>query len=263
MEENMSKPLRVVVTCTSFVFATTLALQQGAEARLIRINAGPATVIDLPAFGTTGPYLKIAGTYEGEIDPADRRNAVIADINLAPQTGGKVRYTSTFFILRPVDLSKGNGKLFYDSGNRGNKRILQWFNDGAASDNPTTAADFGNGFLMRQGYIVALNGYSADVAPTANAMSITLPVAVNPDGSTITGPAVAESIPSAATNTTISLPYAANSTAPSNGVLTVREHALDPKAPVTGWSYVNNRSVTFPGPAKVQWIYEFVYTAKD
>jgi hypothetical protein len=259
----MSKGSCVVVSYLGFVFATTLAFQQGAEARLTRITEGPATVIDLPAFGATGPYLKIAGTFDGEIDPADRRNAVIADINFAPQTGGKVRYTSTFFILRPVDLSKGNGKLFYDSGNRGSKRILQWFNDGAASDNPTTAADFGNGFLMRQGYIVALNGYSGDVTPAPNAMSITLPVAVNPDGSTITGPVVAESIPSAATNTTISLPYAANSTDPTNGVLTVREHALDPKVPVTGWSYVNNRSITFPGPAKVQWIYEFVYTAKD
>ena len=254
---------RVVLTCSSFLFVITLVFHQGAEARLTRITAGPATVIDLPVFGTTGPYLKIAGTYEGELDPADRRNAVIVDIDLAPRIGGKVHYTSTFFILRPVNLSKGNGKLFYDSGNRGGKRILQWFNDGAASDDPSTAADFGNGFLMRQGYIVALNGYSGDVAPTANAMSISLPVAVNPDGSSITGPVVAESIPSAATGTTINLPYAANSTNPTNGVLTVREHALDPKVVITGWSYVNNKRVSFPGPAKVQWIYEFVYTAKD
>ena len=107
---------------------------------------------------------------------------------------------------------------------------------------------------MRQGYIVALNGYSGDVAPGANVMSITLPVAVNPDGSPITGAVVAESIPTSTTRTTISLPYETNSTDPSNGVLTVREHALDARIPVSGWSYVNSRTVRFPGPAKIEWI---------
>ena len=50
---------------------------------------------------------------------------MIVDIGLAPQVGRqRFAIRSTFFILRPVDLSKGNGKLFYDFGNRGNKRIL-------------------------------------------------------------------------------------------------------------------------------------------
>jgi len=35
-----------------------------AEARLTRITAGPPTVIDFPSFGATGPYMKIAGTFE-------------------------------------------------------------------------------------------------------------------------------------------------------------------------------------------------------
>ena len=125
--------------------------------------------------------MKIAGTFDGEVDPADPRNAVIVDINLAPTTAGKVRYSSTFFILRPVDLAKGNGKLFYDFGNRGSKRILEWFNDGTASNDPSTAEHYGNGFLMRQGYIVALSGYAGDVAPGANVMSVTIPVVHNPD----------------------------------------------------------------------------------
>src|SRR5262245_57137499 len=234
-----------------------------ADARLTRISAGPATVIDFPSFGATGPYLKIAGTFEGEIDPSDRRNAVIVDIDLAPTTAGKVRYGSTFFILRPVDLSKGNRKLFYDFGNRGSKRILEWFNDGTASNDPSTAEHFGNGFLMRQGYIVALSGYAGDVTPGANVLSVNIPVAVNPDGSSITGPVVAELVAGSSSATTINLPYEANSTDPTNGVLTVKEHGTDPKVEVSGWSYVNSRRISFPGPAKPQWIYEFVYEAKD
>ena len=234
-----------------------------AEARLTRITAGPPTVIDFPSFGATGPYMKIAGTFEGELDPSDRRNAVIVDIDLAPKTVGKVRYSSTFFILRPVDLSKGNGKLFYDFGNRGNKRVLEWLNDGTASNDPSTAQHFGNGFLMRQGNIIALSGYAGDVTPGPNVLSVNIPVAVNPDGSPITGLVVAELVAGSASATTINLPYAANTTFPTNGVLTVREHGTDPKVTVFGWTYVNNRRISFPGPAKPYWIYEFVYTARD
>ena len=42
----------------SFLFTFMIALNEGpAEARLTRITAGPTTLIDLPAFGETGPYL--------------------------------------------------------------------------------------------------------------------------------------------------------------------------------------------------------------
>ena len=65
---------------------------ENAEARLTRIHPNPPAIGDATVFGATGPYLKISGTYEGEIDPDDRRNALIADIQLAPRTGGKVQY---------------------------------------------------------------------------------------------------------------------------------------------------------------------------
>jgi hypothetical protein len=188
-------PFTVVILLTGMI-----ALDAGvADARLTRITAGPATFIDLPAFGDTGPYLKISGTFEGELVPGDR-NAVIADIGLAPRTNGKVLYTSTFYILRPVNLGRGNNKIFYDFGNRGGKRILQWFNDGTASDDPSTAAHFGNGFLMRQGYTVAYSGWAGDVTPAPNVMSVTLPVATNANGSSITGLVVAEATPGSPTS---------------------------------------------------------------
>jgi hypothetical protein len=264
----MKKRLGHVVLMLPFVVITLFTLMvalssEPAEARLTRITAGPATLIDLPAFGDTGPYLKIAGTFEGELVPGDPRNTVIADIGLAPRTNGRVLYSSTFYILRPVNLGRGNYKIFYDFGNRGGKRILQWFNDGTASDDPSTAAHFGNGFLMRQGYTVAYSGWAGDVTPGPNVMSVNVPTATNPNGSSITGFVVAEATPGTSTATTINLPYTANSTSPSNGVLTVREHQTDPKVPVIGWSYVNDRRITFPGPAQVEWIYEFVYEAKD
>ena len=158
--------------------AATMGSGGSAQARLVRINGDPPTIVDLPAFGSTGPYLKISGTFDGELDPFDAHNAPIADIDRAPRSNGKVRYTSTFYVLRPLDLAKGNRRLFYDFGNRGNKRILEWFNDGKESNDPTTAADFGHGFLMRSGYSVAWNGWAGDVAVGPHKMSITLPVAI-------------------------------------------------------------------------------------
>src|SRR5205085_2625978 len=112
-----------------------LALASGAQARLVKINAGPPMRIDLPAFG------------------------------------------------------------------------------------PTSAAEFGNGFLMRHGYAVAWSGWGGDVRPGANVLSIELPVATNPDGSAITGLVLAEFIPTAPTGTRISLPYPASQITTANGTL--------------------------------------------
>ena len=234
-----------------------------AQARLTRIHANPPVLIDLPMFGATGPYLKITGTYEGEIDPGDRRNSVIADIRLAPSTNGKVHYSTTFAILRPQTLANGNRKVFYDFGNRGNKYILQWLNDGSVSNDPAKAADFGNGFLMRQGYSIAWNGWDGDAPSRPNMMNIELPIAHNADGSAITGLVVAEEEPGTADKTKMTLPYAASRMTADNGKLTVRQHQTDAPIPVADWHWSGPREITYPGPAHVEWIYEFVYEAKD
>jgi hypothetical protein len=234
-----------------------------AQARLVRLNADPPVTVDLPVFGATGPYLKISGTFDGELDPADPHDAVIADVDLAPRADGKVRYTSTFMILRPVNLANGNRKLFFDFGNRGNKRILQWFNDGKESNDPASVADFGNGFLMRMGYSVAWAGWGGDVAPGPNRLSIALPVAIKPDGTPVTGEVLAELIPATADAARLRLPYPASSTAPTNGRLTVRQREVDQPTRVADWSWVNEREIALPAPVRVQWIYEFVYEAKD
>src|SRR5919197_4299218 len=107
----------VWVLAVIVIASVTLLVALGsepAEARLTRLVSGEPTVIDLPTFGDTGRYLKISGTFEGELVPDDPHNAVIADIGLATRPTGKVLYTSTFYILRPVNLGRGNHKIFYD-----------------------------------------------------------------------------------------------------------------------------------------------------
>jgi len=62
------------------------------------------------SFGTTGQYEKIIGTASGEIDPADRRNAIITDINLAPRNAnGKVTYAATFTLINRSILRREMG----------------------------------------------------------------------------------------------------------------------------------------------------------
>ena len=67
------------------------------------------------------------------------------------------------YILKPIDLSKGNHKLFMEVNNRGSK-LFGNFNRSGGGNNPTTAADAGDAFLMHQGYSLAWNGWDISAA---------------------------------------------------------------------------------------------------
>jgi hypothetical protein len=54
------------------------------DARVTRITIQSTTPV--ANTGPVGPYEQLRGEAEGEIDPFDRRNAVITDIELAPGT---------------------------------------------------------------------------------------------------------------------------------------------------------------------------------
>jgi len=101
-------------------------------------------------FGEVGPYEKLKGRLYYAVDPDNRYNKQIVDLQLAktgqlrqdisivhsPTPGpgyveeivgedarnrkGEVEFWGDFILLKPVDLSKGNGRLFYEVNNRGN-----------------------------------------------------------------------------------------------------------------------------------------------
>ena len=63
------------------------------------------------SFGTVGTYEKIFARAYGEVDPSDRRNALITDINLAPRNAnGMVEYSADVHIIKPVDHVEGQPK---------------------------------------------------------------------------------------------------------------------------------------------------------
>src|SRR6058998_3999611 len=151
-----------------------------------------------PAFGGyswpgVGQYEKIAGKAFGELDPKDPRNRVLVDLQLAPRNAsGKVEYSFDFYILKPIDLSKGNHKMVYEPPNRGRKTIVA-LNRGVGGNDPGSVTDaslLGNSFLMPQGYSISFSGwdFSAETNGSDLSTTIMLPIVKNPDGSSITGP---------------------------------------------------------------------------
>src|SRR5262249_59709064 len=90
-----------------------------------------------------------------------------------------IEYSSDFYILKPVDTQKGNGALLYDVNNRGNKRALIQFNSAPASNDPASAEQAGNGFLMRNGFTVVWSGWIPGLPGTDNNLRIEVPRATS------------------------------------------------------------------------------------
>lgn len=146
-----------------------------AHARVTRV------VIDKPAapafegqsFGAAGVYETLAGRAFGELDPKDPRNALIQDIALAPRNArGQVEYMATFFIVKPMDMTKASHLMWHDVPNRGGRLTIA----------PAERA---------LGDIGLSSGWQGDstggTAPGPNNDYVVVPAAKNPDGAPIVG----------------------------------------------------------------------------
>ncbi len=130
------------------------------------------------AFGESGAYEILRGRFHGAVDPVAPGQAPITDIALAPtDEAGRVRYAADVLILKPVDMARGNRRLLFDWGNRGNTRAIQFFNDAPHSNTPATLAHAGNGFLFRRGYSVVFGAWQGDLLPGDGRLLLDLPVA--------------------------------------------------------------------------------------
>src|SRR5215510_8092474 len=112
-----------VLACAVAVGAVLAA--SSANARLTELKLGaPEPFVEGRLFGETGAYVRIKGVAKGELDPKAPEHAGIVDLDKAPRNArGMVEYEADVFILRPADLAKGNGMIFYETLNRGNKQL--------------------------------------------------------------------------------------------------------------------------------------------
>ncbi|WP_407716197.1 alpha/beta hydrolase domain-containing protein [Comamonas testosteroni] len=235
---------------------------------------------DFPGtYGSVGAYEKVSGTISGELDPKDARNRIIQDLELAPVNArGMVEYSTDFVLLKPKNMSKASGVLRYDAPNRGN--ILTMPNP---SSTPSDAV------YMERGYVMLYAAWQGDV-PKSSAERLTakVPVAINTDGSSITGTYRTELVPGTATSTMglpggvfngTMLPYvpaSLDNTAPGYS-LTRRINETDKREliPASDWKFADCTSrAPFPGIADAGkvcmkdgfdplYLYELVYVAKD
>ena len=250
-----------------------------AQARITKIQVDTRS----EAFGGyswpgVGKYEKLVGRAFGEVNPSDPKNAVIVDIGLVtPNARGNVEYSFDFYILKPVDLSKGAHKMMYEPPNRGRKTWNTFGRVPGGNDPGTSITDpavLANAFLMPRGYTIVWSGWDASAGLSgansnmriggAGGPGTPLPVAKNADGSTITGPAYEYIVTSGSSFT---LSYPAATLDKSRARLTHRVHLNDTPqvVPDAGWNY--NASGTAISLASGNFvandIYEFSYVAKD
>ena len=171
---------------TAATVACLLVAAGAAEAELVRLRVERRQVVaNAVAFGLAGPYEKLVGIAEFALDPDLPANRIVVDLPLAPRNAdGAVEFSAEFFLLKPVDPARGNGRLFYEAGNRGRKRILSTFQKAAGSSDPMTPDEFGDGSLMRDGFSLLWMGWQWD-APEGR-MRMTMPIATD-GGEPITG----------------------------------------------------------------------------
>ncbi len=107
--------MRHRATWFMLVVVAVLAWAPAAHARVTRIIVDKTE----PLTGQNIPYERLTGRAFGELDPSDPLNTLITDIDLAPRVNGKVGYVASFFIVKPVDMSRASGLMWHDVPNRG------------------------------------------------------------------------------------------------------------------------------------------------
>jgi len=220
------------------------------------------------ALGHDG-YERLTGHAYGELDPEHPLNAIVTDLAFAPRNArGMVAYAMTFTILKPANMAAASGVLLYFVPNRGRIDLTR---------DPFLAG------ARAQGHVLVASGWQADLDPSEGTETLTVPVAKNPDGTSITGQVLARFSDMPPGTTT--LPILRGGVAgtadpadldPSKATLTRRVSDAGPIIPMrsSDWSFADCSRSPFPGrpdPRSVclkagfdpDYLYELVYTAKD
>ena len=242
-----------------------------------------------------GPYTVITGVVHGKLNPNHPDNAGIVDLKSAPvDASGNVAYDTDVVILRPKTAATARRVMLYEVVNRGSKlNINRLVGGGALVGGAAPPATLSS--LLQQGYTMVWSGWQGNLpltgAGATDSIGTSFPIALNADGSSITGLSREEFVPdNAGGATAIPLKYPpASLTDRAEVVFAARQSWIDPatgvqdyavpSVPVTDWSYVTNAdnsvSVKFTPPAAVPTargtteaadqgtIYSFVYRARD
>ena len=270
-----------VLAAAGLIAATT----NPSEARITRITFDDAQRKVVEAKGDTPAFERLVGVAYGELDPKDKHDSLIQDIELAPRNSrGMVEYSTMFTLSKPLVMGAKPSVLFSDIVNRGNELVPRTFGmEGLDGDN----------FFIRQGALLLKSGWQGDIPWGAKSRTgvplyaLRAPIAKNADGSSIAGKvltrifnATGNTAPLVVYSHTLPFPYQPASLDTSKATLTERAsetYSADDvikSVPSSDWAWGDCSKTPFPGtpdPAKIcmkngfdpALLYELVYTAKD
>ncbi|MBB3949924.1 alpha/beta hydrolase domain-containing protein [Aureimonas jatrophae] len=244
-----SEHRRIARTLTGSLLLGAAMLAGPAEARIVRFEI----LETVPAFGgrsfgDVGSYELVRARAIGELDPKHPRNAVIADLDLAPTEGdGMVGYSTEVEILRPADPAKGNHRLFFEVLNRGNKLAPGNYNDAPSGNDMRKPEAAGNGFLMERGYTIAWAGWQSgkNVADGNGRMKAALPEARETGGVVIAAPVIMSQIFNKTEGGDIPLLFDVRDPEASDTRVLVHNHAGETpmEVPREAWSFAGPRTL--------------------
>jgi hypothetical protein len=233
------------------------------------------------AFGDSGPYERLIGRVRFAIDPGEAGLPYICDLDLAPRNpDGLVEFAATLDIVKPIELSRGSGRVLYEFSNRGGRGAFR-YSDAAGMD--MSKPEFaGNGFLQRHGYTVVWSGWQGDLIDRGGNVVAYLPEALQ-DGKRLRGKVRQEFIAGAPGIYSMGVSEGAERGADvqpypvldrSTAKLTARELEAHPRVPVPDdeWQLAraemkdgrlqvtpSNEHLYVKGGFKPGWIYELIY----
>jgi len=170
------------------ILSLALLAASTATAEVVRIDVERShDIADGESYGLAGPYESMAGRIHYAVDPRDSVNRIIRDIEHAPtSSAGLVEFSADFQLIKPKDIEAGNGAVFFEVANRGRLGTLTRFNRAAASQDPVSAEQMGDGFLLREGFTLLWVGWQHDTPLDEDRLRVYPPVATD-DGEPIEG----------------------------------------------------------------------------
>ena len=255
-------------------FAAALVLAAApAESRIVSLEIEASEPFAGGQDFGAGPYLRITGKARGELDPADPRNAVIADLDRAPRNAsGRVEYATEFTMLRPADPARASGRVVHEITNRGRKLLFSYLYD-AADPSQTVlnelreARSVGSALPLAQGHVLLWNGWDPSAPRPGGNLLLEVPVLQG-----ITGMVRDEFVFGTrivpADRPQAPLSFAVADPDPARATLTIRRTRAEPArtVPQGGWGYAGPRAIRLlPEGTRFEAgsLYELRYPARD
>lgn len=160
-----------------------LATVSAVSAEVVQVDVERRDVIaDGRNYGSAGAYERLAGRIHYAVDPANSTNRIVTDIDYAPtDSAGRVEFSADFVLVKPRDVSAGNGAVFFEVANRGRIGVLGRFNGAASTRDPLTEDDYGDGFLLEEGFTLLWVGWQHDTPLEDGLLRVYPPMASNAD----------------------------------------------------------------------------------